>query len=204
MITDKGRATRILIVILFIMYLLIVPVWVIFFKAEPTVLFYQYWYHFEFPDMYMITHFADYANLNPMKILWGDMVLNVIAFVPFGVYLEMLFHDKSFFPKFISIASVSLAIEVLQFIFFLGSTDIVDFIANTLGGVIGLLLMKLLYRERVLKLMMSLAIITTVVVAIIVGIKTVDSYYRLNTLYSAENYSFYLTKVQEFVPVPSP
>ena len=203
MITDKGRATRILVVVLFIMYLLIVPVWVIFFKADSTVLFYQYWYHFEFPDMYMITHFSDYANLNPLKILWGDMVLNVIAFVPFGVYLEMLFHEKSVWIKFITIASVSLAIEVLQFIFFLGSTDIVDLIANTLGGVIGVLVMKAIYKEKTLKVMLTLALITTVLVTIVVGIKTVDSYYRLNSIYNAENYSAYLTKIQELVPAPS-
>ena len=197
MITDKGRPFRILVVILFIIYLILVPVWVLFFKADARLFYPEYWQNKGLIDSDTLAHFADYVNLDPGRIIIGDMILNVFAFVPFGIYLEMLFHDKSVLTKIVSVASVSLAIEIMQFTFNFGSADIVDLIANTAGGVIGILMIKIIYDNRNIKTMTVLAIVTTVAVTIAVGIHTVNSYYNLENFYGKETYGIYLEGVQK-------
>ena len=178
MITDKGRPFRVLIAILFIIYLILVPVWVVFFKADAGIFFADYWKNKGLIDSDTLVHFADYANLDPRHILVGDMILNVFAFIPFGIYLEMLFHDKAVITKILSVTSVSLAIEIMQFTFGFGSADIVDLIANSLGGIIGIVMMKILYDSKNIKTMTVLAILTTIAITIAVGIHSVNSYYQ--------------------------
>lgn len=60
----------------------------------------------------------------------------------------MLKSNWSFIKKIIPIFLTSLIVEILQYIFAVGATDITDLIGNTLGGVIGIgifyLLIKLL------------------------------------------------------------
>lgn len=70
--------------------------------------------------------------------------MNAVFFIPFGIYVSGLFGNWSFGKKFLSFACVSLAFEVLQFIFAIGRTDITDLIENCLGGVAGILLYALL------------------------------------------------------------
>ena len=67
-----------------------------------------------------------------------EIILNVLAFIPFGIYISMLKPNWSFLKKIAVIAGVSLVFEVLQFIFAIGASDITDFLGNTLGGIIGI------------------------------------------------------------------
>ena len=72
----------------------------------------------------------------------------MLIFIPFGIYITMLKSNWSFIKKIIPIFLTSLIVEILQYIFAVGATDITDLIGNTLGGVIGIgifyLLIKLL------------------------------------------------------------
>ena len=197
MITDKGRPLRFLLVILFIIYLVFVPVWVIFFKAEANVLFVDYWKYKDYADLDMLVHIADHFNFNPFNIIVGDMILNVIGFVPFGIYLEMLFREKSALTKIMSVTAVSLAIEIAQFSLMLGKPDIVDLIANTLGGVIGIVIMHKLHSDKVVKGILIIALVLTVITMVSVVVQTIDQYYDLAPTYSAEKYEGYLKEVQD-------
>ncbi|MGW9019640.1 VanZ family protein [Priestia megaterium] len=80
--------------------------------------------------------FAGSANVNN-QIDFNEIIYNVLAFIPFGIYISMLKPNWSFLKKIAVIAGVSLLFEVLQFIFAIGASDITDFIGNTLGGIIG-------------------------------------------------------------------
>jgi len=197
MITDRDRPLRYLLVLLFVVYFLLIPVWVVFFKADPSIFFSQYWERKQFADTELLLNFSGYANLNPFNILIGDMVLNVIAFVPFGVYLEMLYHKNTVISKVMVIFFTSLFIEVLQFSLLFGSTDIVDLISNTLGGVIGILAMRKIHKDKTVKIILVLAIITTLIITIAVGIHTVNRYYSISDYYNSEAYQIYLDKVQQ-------
>jgi glycopeptide antibiotics resistance protein len=68
-----------------------------------------------------------------------QIIENVIAFIPFGLLLNINFKEINFRRKLAYICALSIIIEITQYIFAIGSTDITDVITNTLGGLIGLL-----------------------------------------------------------------
>ncbi|WP_240549812.1 VanZ family protein [Metabacillus dongyingensis] len=51
------------------------------------------------------------------QIDFNEIIFNVLAFIPFGIYISMLKPNWSFLKKIAVIAGVSLLFEVLQFIF---------------------------------------------------------------------------------------
>lgn len=123
---------------LFAIYLLLL-IWIILMKTE-----------FSFDQIYRMrsTNFiplegtAVYNN----QLHYQEIYLNILIFVPFGIYLSMLKPYWSFIQKIIPIFLVSLSFESLQYIFSIGATDITDLIGNTLGGVIGILFHFLIYK----------------------------------------------------------
>mgnify|MGYP004452059389 FL=1 len=86
-----------------------------------------------------------------MKYIWDNDALgrvarlnifgNIIAFIPFGIYLPYTSESKlGFISTFLYTFSLSLTIELVQLITKVGSCDVDDIILNALGGVIGYLL----------------------------------------------------------------
>ena len=76
------------------------------------------------------------------KIDVGEIILNVVIFVPLGVYTGILFERWVFGRKLFFLFLISLIVEGLQFILAVGAFDITDIITNTLGGIIGLTIFK--------------------------------------------------------------
>lgn len=70
-------------------------------------------------------------------------VLNIILFVPLGLFMPLLWKRFASLQKVLSISFLfSLAIELSQ-LFNFRTTDIDDLLMNTLGGVLGFYLFKL-------------------------------------------------------------
>lgn len=69
---------------------------------------------------------------------YRETVENLVAFVPFGLYLGMLAGRQPLWRGIAAVAAVSLGFEVLQFAFAMGASDVTDLIANTAGGALGL------------------------------------------------------------------
>ena len=69
---------------------------------------------------------------------------NIAIFIPMGVYLPLLIRRKSIFVNTVCVALISAVVEVLQYIFAVGSADIDDVILNTVGGLIGVSLFRVL------------------------------------------------------------
>lgn len=67
-----------------------------------------------------------------------EMIENVVVFVPLGLLFGIASRPKKLWQKLGIISAVSLGVEIIQFIFGIGITDITDLITNTLGGFIGL------------------------------------------------------------------
>lgn len=82
------------------------------------------------------------------RVELSEIIQNVIAFIPFGVLIGMLWEEKTFVKKVLPVFLTSLSVEVLQYILAIGATDITDLITNTTGGIVGigifLMLRKLL------------------------------------------------------------
>jgi glycopeptide antibiotics resistance protein len=73
---------------------------------------------------------------------FGEVILNVVIFVPLGIYAGILFKRWPFGKKLFFFFLVSLVVEGLQFILAVGAFDITDIITNTSGGIIGLMIFK--------------------------------------------------------------
>ena len=83
------------------------------------------------------------VNLIPFgKIDVSEIILNVVIFVPLGIYAGVLFKKWGFVKKLFFFFLISLMFEGLQFILGVGAFDITDIINNTLGGIIGLLIFE--------------------------------------------------------------
>ena len=71
-----------------------------------------------------------------------EILLNVVIFVPLGLYAGVLFKRWSFGNKLFFFFLTSLLFEALQFVLKVGAFDVTDTIANTFGGLIGLLIFQ--------------------------------------------------------------
>ena len=83
------------------------------------------------------------ANLIPFSeplILSGENILNIVIFVPLGIYVGILFERWILGKRLVFVFLLSLLVEGLQYILRLGAFDVTDIITNTLGGVIGLII----------------------------------------------------------------
>jgi len=74
------------------------------------------------------------------KIAFGEIIMNVVIFVPLGMYAGILFKRWTTSKKLFLFFLISLICEVLQYILNIGASDITDIINNTLGGLIGLMI----------------------------------------------------------------
>jgi glycopeptide antibiotics resistance protein len=70
----------------------------------------------------------------------SEIILNVVIFVPLGIYSGVLFRTWAWRKKLFFVLSVSLLIEVVQYTMKIGAFDITDIITNVTGGLMGLLI----------------------------------------------------------------
>lgn len=76
----------------------------------------------------------------------SNILGNIVIFVPLGVYAVLFNKNKGIGRNTLLAALVSLAAEAIQFVFKLGIGDIDDVLLNTLGGLLGVLLCRGIYR----------------------------------------------------------
>lgn len=86
-------------------------------------------------------HCLNIASLKTISDLTkNDVTLNIMAFVPFGMYMGAV-KDNLHTVKCILIMCVTSVIyEACQYAFSIGCCDINDVINNTLGGIVGMLI----------------------------------------------------------------
>ena len=65
-----------------------------------------------------------------------DVVVNVLLFVPFGLYLGLL-TSWSWRRAAVVLAAASAVLEITQYVLAIGSSDVSDVLANTAGGLVG-------------------------------------------------------------------
>ena len=79
--------------------------------------------------------------------LW-NVIGNVCVFVPFGTFLPALFEKcQKFLSVFLFTIEVSLVVEIVQLVTKVGSFDVDDLLLNTVGGILGYFLYKVLARK---------------------------------------------------------
>ncbi len=80
-----------------------------------------------------------YLHMNRMEV-----ILNVIVFIPVGIYAGLLFKTRSILNQFLICGTMSFLFESIQFIFRIGAFDVTDLIDNSLGGLLGIWFYRLL------------------------------------------------------------
>lgn len=146
-------------VALLALYLLILS-WIILLKLQ-----------FSFSDLDYIRKinlipFGDSVIANG-KVDFDEIINNVIVFIPVGAYFTLLMRNTSILKVISSVFGISLTFEILQFIFAIGASDVTDLISNTLGGIIGMVLvdaLSVVLKEKTHKILNRIAIVCTILV----------------------------------------
>lgn len=110
-------------------------------------------------------NFIPFYYKNETGFHYKEVIMNVIIFIPLGLYLKML--DINSKKAAIFGLSFSFVLEFCQFIFSIGASDITDILTNTFGTAMGvalyLLFVKVLQnREKANKIISCLALIATI------------------------------------------
>lgn len=112
-------------------FYLVMLVWIILFKMDVSV--------DNFGQMRSVNliPFSQSVIVNG-KLDFGEIIENVLAFVPLGVLVYTIWQEWPWRWKLCAVALTSIVLELLQYILGIGASDITDVLTNTLGGVIGL------------------------------------------------------------------
>ena len=104
-------------------------------------------YHYHLMPFREIKRYIVYADVLGTKAVWLNIAGNVVAFIPFGLFIIPVTGRRIGIPEAIVLAAdLSIAVEIVQLIARVGSFDVDDIILNTLGGAAGVLLYKLFIR----------------------------------------------------------
>lgn len=85
----------------------------------------------------------------PIKNIILNMVGNVMLFMPFGYFMYILFKPmRSFLPYFFFFLLVIIGVEVIQYIWKVGSADIDDIILNMSGILVLYIILKISFIKK--------------------------------------------------------
>lgn len=76
----------------------------------------------------------------------SETVSNLVTFIPFGVLLALNATNVPAWRLLGVVLGFSLAVETLQYVLAIGTSDATDVVTNTAGGLVGLVLYRLLSR----------------------------------------------------------
>jgi len=92
-----------------------------------------------------VNMFSSYSNVSS-TVGYFNLFGNVAIFIPLGIFLQLFRKNKRIAPCLVWVFVATLAIELLQLLTGLGIFDVDDLILNFSGGVIGILVYRLLLR----------------------------------------------------------
>ncbi len=162
-----NKKSKTLTLILFFIYITALS-WIILFKMSTD---FAMLFGMKLRNINLIP-FAGSAIVNGKADI-SEIVLNILAFVPFGLYMSMLYKKAGFLQKVLPIAGVSLLYETMQFVFAIGASDITDLIGNTLGGVLGIgffAVLSAIFGKKTIKILNILASIATAAAILFLGL----------------------------------
>ncbi len=126
--------------ILFVLYFAVL-FYFLFFSEEMGRTYSERTYHYNLVPFKEIGRFIRYHRTLGTGTVLLNIVGNVAAFVPFGIFLPVFSARcrKVWFTVFYSF-ELSLLVELLQLVTKVGSFDVDDLILNTVGGLAGFLI----------------------------------------------------------------
>ena len=146
--------------ILFLLYLVLL-IWIILFKLQFSITALDRVREINLIPFYYKEEISFHAT---------EVLENVLIFVPFGIYLCLVFQRSRLRSKLLFIAGMSMLLEVCQYALAVGRSDITDLITNISGGLIGIFLyntvVRLFHNQRRID---QIIIISATIVTVVVG-----------------------------------
>lgn len=146
--------------ILFLLYLVLL-IWIILFKLQFSITALDRVREINLIPFY----YKEEISFHAIEVLE-----NVLIFVPFGIYLCLVFQRSRLRSKLLFIAGMSMLLEVCQYVLTVGRSDITDLITNISGGLIGIFLyntvVRLFHNQRRID---QIIIISATIVTVVVG-----------------------------------
>ena len=138
----RERIKMVFLVGIFICYILLLMKILFFSRISLFELFHSQgasFRSFNFIPFYSIWQYLSGSTANLRTFAFGNVVGNIVIFIPLGIYLPTFKKDKRVKTNLLFIFIVSLFVEIMQGIFGIGASDIDDILLNCLGGWVGLL-----------------------------------------------------------------
>ena len=162
---------------IFILYLLLL-FWVLYLKGNWVSALYSNYRRLHNLTVYerfmrCLIPFSQYFNNG--KGFWAnvwelkDFPLNIIAFIPLGVYLSYFFRRHKLVKVTVTAFLCTLAIESLQLFTILGAFCGDDLLGNTLGGMIGYLVYCKVYSYKRTVFLNTASIVVLVLELLLMG-----------------------------------
>ena len=128
--------------------LLIYVVWVIRGESDPEIMI--NFTPLQTVQLYINALIHGYA---PLYVIVGNLVGNVILFIPFGIFLYTYFYEVGFLTLLFLSVYIPFYVEVVQFLLYLAgygtrSIDIDDVLLNMIGMIIGYLFVVMRRKKR--------------------------------------------------------
>ena len=137
--------------VLFILYLALLVYFLFFaefFGRTDAALREDYAYNLE--PFKEISRFWTYRDKLGMWAFLLNVVGNVAAFMPCGFFLPVISRrSRKWYNTFLLSFLLSLTIETIQLVFKVGSFDVDDLFLNTLGGILGFIMYRIVQTIRV-------------------------------------------------------
>lgn len=130
---ENNKKIKFSIKIFFILYILLL-IWIIVFKFRLNIS------SIKSIRSINLLPFKTNTLVNGIK----ETIINFLLFIPFGMYLKYFFKNHTFLNIGIIILT-SFIFEVLQYVLHIGVSDITDIIMNTFGGLIGIILINIMF-----------------------------------------------------------
>lgn len=91
-----------------------------------------------------IAQYAFSHSPGTARVALANVVGNILIFIALGAYASWLRPRAAAWLTMLTVASVSVAVEIIQGVFAVGASDIDDVILNCVGGLLGILAFRLL------------------------------------------------------------
>lgn len=152
MLLKKEKSLKIISIILFTLYIGLL-IWIVMFKCNlinSIHLSYDYLKDMTIKERFTVFNipFKNYfpESIDAPKYLFNsDDLLNIIIFIPIGLYIAYFSKRFKFIKVFIITSLISLFFELFQLFSLIGSFAVQDFITNITGGLIGYIVYKLIF-----------------------------------------------------------
>lgn len=143
---NRNTVRRFISIIFFTAYMCVL-IYFLFFAESMGRSYTLRTYHYNLIPFREIRRYIIYAKVLGTRAVWLNIAGNVVAFIPFGLFIIPVTGRRIGIPEAIVLAAdLSVVVEIVQLIAKVGSFDVDDIILNTLGGAAGVLLYKLFIR----------------------------------------------------------